>query len=566
MTTKKLTILATSDIHGKLYPYDYILNQEDRNGSMAQLSTCLKEQYHSEDTFLVDAGDVIQGNHAELFQQEPIHPMVQAMNDFHYDIHVIGNHDIDFGMDVLQTMIHTMNGTVLTGNIYDPTGKSLAPGYQILTKNGIRVAFIGMTTPLVQLWTAKQLEGCTVTSAVEETRKIIDSIKGSYDLLVGVFHMAVDNELCTPDTGVTDLANVCPEFDLIISSHAHKLIEAVDLNGILTVQNASKAKSLIRIEFELEETDNGYQCVRKTSKAILTKDYEPDQAFLNAYLPYHLRQIEDISQVIGTLEGSSLAPDNELPWMPQSLLQPTALLTLIHDTMIYFSGARVSAAPLLTAAANLQPGPIHKYDLSKIFKYNNDLCLIELNGKQLRQYMEWSCQFFQQWKPGDLSWYTDDAHPMYNYDMFYGVNYEVDISKPAGSRITNLTWTDGTPVQDEEVFSLCTTSFRTETVLTRPGEIYTEDQLPVLLEAEIHNELGTIRELIGYYIQDVMHGILTSRCEDNWELIGTDWDEELHEKALELLKEDILKPEQFLDNSRHSKPITIDDIQAYLDL
>ncbi|MBR3347170.1 MAG: hypothetical protein IKG37_08840, partial [Solobacterium sp.] len=93
-----------------------------------------------------------------------------------------------------------------------------------------------------------------------------------------------------------------------------------------------------------------------------------------------------------------------------------------------------------------------------------------------------------------------------------------------------------------------------------------EDQLPVLLEAEIHNELGTIRELIGYYIQDVMHGILTSRCEDNWELIGTDWDEELHEKALELLKEDILKPEQFLDDSRHSKPITIDGIQAYLDL
>ena len=129
MTTKKLTILATSDIHGKLYPYDYILNQKDRNGSMAQLSTCLKEQYHSEDTFLVDAGDVIQGNHAELFQQEPIHPMVQAMNDFQYDIHVIGNHDIDFGMDVLQTMIHTMNGTVLTGNIYDPTGKPLAPGY-----------------------------------------------------------------------------------------------------------------------------------------------------------------------------------------------------------------------------------------------------------------------------------------------------------------------------------------------------------------------------------------------------------------------------------------------------
>lgn len=128
--------------------------------------------------------------------------------------------------------------------------------------------------------------------------------------------MAVDNELCTPDTGVTDLAKVCPEFDLIISSHTHKLIEAVDLNGILTVQNASKANSLIRIEFELEETDHRYQCVRKTSKAILTKDYEPDQAFLNAYLPYHLRQIEDISQVIGTLEGSSLAPDNELPWMP----------------------------------------------------------------------------------------------------------------------------------------------------------------------------------------------------------------------------------------------------------
>ena len=128
---------------------------------MAQLATAIAE-YRTEDTILVDAGDTIQANSAEIFLgSEDVHPMVRAMNALKYDVWVTGNHEYNFGIDTIKKTIGDLNCKALTGNVYDRDGKPIADGYTILEQNGVRIAVIGMVTPNIARWDASNLQGCS---------------------------------------------------------------------------------------------------------------------------------------------------------------------------------------------------------------------------------------------------------------------------------------------------------------------------------------------------------------------------------------------------------------------
>ena len=125
--TMDLQVLATSDLHGKFYPYNYAANAESTSGSMVQLSTAVKT-LRTANSLLLDAGDSIQDNSAQIFLDEEIHPMIAAINAIGYDVWVTGNHEYNFGMDTLKKVISTVKGKVLVGNVYDDAGKALADG------------------------------------------------------------------------------------------------------------------------------------------------------------------------------------------------------------------------------------------------------------------------------------------------------------------------------------------------------------------------------------------------------------------------------------------------------
>ncbi len=123
-----LQILATSDTHGKFDPWDYAANKADASGSVAQQATAIK-QCRTRNTLVVDAGDTIQANSAELFLNDDLHPMIAAMNAIGYDIWTTGNHEYNYGMDVLKKVMGQQKAKVLTGNVYAPDGTPLADGY-----------------------------------------------------------------------------------------------------------------------------------------------------------------------------------------------------------------------------------------------------------------------------------------------------------------------------------------------------------------------------------------------------------------------------------------------------
>ena len=518
--TRTLRILATSDLHGKFVPWDYGQNAADTTGSVAQLATAIA-QYRMADTILVDAGDTIQGNSAEIFvHDDDVHPMIQAINALNYDVWVTGNHDYNYGMDIVKKTIRDLRCKVLTGNVYDTAGNPIADGYAILDVNGVRVAVIGMVTPIIERWDASNLYGCTVTDPLEETRRIIDAIRGQYDVLVGVFHMGIENEYTVPNSGVTDILNACPEFDVMVSSHEHHLIPGMELGGALVVQNRDQARTMSVIDLTLEKDGEGWKVVDRISEGITIADYEADSAMLVMLERYDLRAREDANQVIGRLEGGALAPETGDDGIPVTRLRDTALADLINAAQMYYTGAGVSATALPYGDANLYPGEIRKCDVARIYRFSNTLYNLRMTGAQLKAFMEWSADFYNTFLPGDEGITFNERFIPYNCYLFSGVRYEVNLSHEPGSRIERLTWPDGTPVRDDDTFDIAINSYCANSQLLVPNVVYTGNDLPTLVEKDVHGEIGGIRELILDYIVNVKGGVIHPECDDNWRLTG----------------------------------------------
>ena len=559
--TKTIRIIGTSDLHGKFMPWDYALNAASASGSMTQLSTAIAA-YRTDATLLVDAGDTIQDNSADIFVGNgEVHPMIQAINALNYDVWVTGNHEYNYGMDVLKETIAGLKAKVLTGNVLDAAGEPIADGYAIFDVDGVRVAVIGMVTPNITRWDAVNLKDCTVKDPLPETRAIIDAIQGQYDVLVGVFHMGVENEYGVANSGVTDILNACPEFDVMVSSHEHMQIASRDINGVLVVQNKNMAQTMAVIDLTLEKDGEGWKVVDRTSESVAVADFEPDPALTELLTPWHEFACADAEQVIGTLEGGALARENEIGAIPIAQMEDTALIDLINEVQMYYTGAPVSAAALFTMDANMFPGDIHKCDMSLIYKYTNTLYKLHMTGAQLKKYMEWSVSYYNTWKPGDLTISFSPDIRAYNYDMFAGVNYEVNVANEPGSRIQNLTWPDGTPVADDDDFDIAVNNYRASSQLLAPGTIFEEGDMPTLLEIDVRGEIGGVRELIGDYIVNVKGGTITPECDNNWRIVGNDWDEALHQEAVELIAEGILTvPTSEDGRTPNVEPITEEDV------
>ena len=515
-----MRIIATGDLHGKFAPWNYLLNASSPSGSMAQLATAISE-YRTKDALLVDAGDTFQDNLADLFIGDAdVHPMVRALNALKYDVWVTGNHDYDYGLGTLKKIIRDLKCKTLTGNVYDADGEPIADGSAILERNGVRVALIGMVTPNIARWDASKLAGCAVTDPLEETRRIIDALQGRYDVLVGVFHMGLENEYGMPDSGVTDILNGCPEFDVMVSSHQHQLIPNAEINGALVVQNRPHAQTMVVIDLTLERDGTSWKVVDKTSQSVNIAGYEADPDLLELLKDYDLRARREANQAIGRLEGGALAPESESGGIPAKMLQDTALIDLINAVQLYYSGAKVAAAPLTEADANLYPGEIRRSDIQQIYRFSNTLYKLRMTGAQLKKYMEWSASYFKTFRPGDTAISISGSISAYDYFMFAGVCYEVDLTREPGSRIRHLTWPDGTPVGDDATFDLAVNNYCANSQLLVPGVIYDDaDGLPALVEMDVHSEIGSIHDLITNYIVSVKNGRLLPECDNNWRLI-----------------------------------------------
>lgn len=564
-TAKTIKILATSDLHGKFVAYDYGADVVSKSGSIAQLSTLIKQR-RTDNTILVDVGDTIESNSADLFLQDDIHPMIEGLNQVGYDFWVAGNHEFNKGVDTLLKVAGQFKGTFMCGNVYDKENKALGESYKLVEKDGVKVAIIGFVTPNIVQWDELNLKDYKVANPLAdgEMKAALDQAeKDKADVIVAALHMDMEAEYGLKGSGVYDYADAFPQIDVILAAHGHTE-QKTERNGVTIIENNSQGATLADVTISVKPDGKGGYDVEPSAEMVKVKDVEEDPQIVEALASYDKRAKEDAQTVIGKLEGGNLIPDAEIPGIPQGLIQETALVSLINKVLLHYTGADIAASSLLDVNANVMAGDIKKCDTAKVYKYgNNTLYKLELTGKQLKQYMEWTAGYYNTYKEGDLTISFNGERRSYLYDMLAGISYKIDISKEAGSRIVDLKKADGTPVQDTDKFVLAINNYNASTVLLKPGNAFKEgDELPKLLEANV-NAGEPVRDMIRRYIIEEAKGVITPDLYNNWEIIGNDWNEELHAKAVQLIKDGTIKiGDSDGRTTENVRSITIEDLKA----
>src|SRR5256714_9813193 len=281
-----LVILGTTDMHGRVFPIDYYTNKYDNVG-IAKVATLAKEARKNDpDLLLVDSGDTIQGTPLEYFHNKrnntPPDPMMLAMNALLYDSMTVGNHEYNFGLQVVEKARREAKFPWLSANTYD-AGKSTTHYQPYIVKEvqGVRVGVLGLTTPGIPNWENKpNYEGLEFHETVSEAKKWVPVLrdKEKADVVVIAMHMGIEEDLRTGisspsqvpnENAAIAIARQVPGVDVILMGHTHREVGDLFVNGVLLTQANRWASHVARVDLYLEKTAGAsWQVVAKSARTI----------------------------------------------------------------------------------------------------------------------------------------------------------------------------------------------------------------------------------------------------------------------------------------------------------
>ena len=529
-----IKLLCTSDIHGRVVPWSYGADVEDKSGSYAQIATYVKDvRKNNKNVVLVDVGDAIQDNQVDVFAKDKKyykdHPIPKVLNEMKYDVFVLGNHEFNFGMKALDEILKDIKAKKLTANFYHKKNdKRYIDATTIIEKDGVKLGIIGLSTPMSAKFEEDtgNLKDMKFTSPTEEARTQVEKLKAKgVDAIIVIAHMGIDNENKIPDTGMRDVINAVDGIDVVIAGHMHKDVPSETIKNTLITEPHRYGTVVSEVDLTFDINDKKeVKLVKKESKTVPVKELEADKKIAEIYKPYHekLRELNNV--VIGQTENE-MVPQETKHGVSAAFSKDTGLSSFINDVEQHYSGADVVTFSFDHQKARMDKGDIKKKDIIFNYRYaGGDVTVYEMTGKQLKEYMEWSANYFDTIQPGDTEYrYNAERKKSkyVTYDIFGGVNYKIDLRNPKGSKIVDLTLADGKPVTDDMKLKVGMNSYRFAQ-LNGKGGIWEGQQIPVLWESKVAmgREKGTIQNMMIDYITNVKKGKIDGQSHNRWEIIG----------------------------------------------
>jgi 2',3'-cyclic-nucleotide 2'-phosphodiesterase/3'-nucleotidase len=467
-----ITILSTTDLHGNVLPVDYYTNKPDARG-LAKVATLIRQarRENPAGTLLLDSGDTIQGTPLEYFHNKknnaPPDPMMLAMNALGFDALAVGNHEYNFGLGVLEKARREANFPWLSANTYRVgTNETYYQPYVVKELNGVRVGLLGLTTPGVPFWENREnFAGLEFREPVAEARKWVAALRERerVDLVVVAMHMGLEEDLRTGEASpgqVTNenvaarLAREVPGIDLILMGHTHREVPSLVINGVLLTQANFWGRQLARADVYLERIEGGrWRVAAKSARtAAVGEATETDAEIARLVEPYDRETQGWLARVIGESAAELTAAE--------SRFRDTAILDLIQRVQLDAGGADVSMVASFNPQARLPRGAVTVRDIAGLYIYENTLVVLEVTGRQLKDALEHSAKYFRAYEPGRTpAELVDEKIPAYNFDIAEGVTYDLDLTKPHGSRVQNLRFR-GQPLDPSRKLKLATNNYR----------------------------------------------------------------------------------------------------------
>ena len=491
-TTSSFDIMVTSDLHGAIRPIHYNTNAY-RPAGLALLASLIRhERELSPELLLVDNGDLLQGSPlasyaASFVSDHEVHPFIHVLNELGYDAAVMGNHEFNYGQDLLRKAVEDSHFPWLSANIVneenpdekarhtEPSGPSIpafGPPYLIKTlSSGVKIALLGATTHYIPNWEhPKNIEGLQFLDALETIRAWVGYIREHEqpDVLVVSYHGGFESDLETGEpaerlTGENQAYAICRDIegiDVLLTGHQHRQLTA-EIHGVTVVQPGFSGNGAGHVSVELDRLSNGkWQIAEKQARLLLLdeiSDVQPDAAVMTLTDELEAKTQAWLDQPIGEVAGDLSITD------PAALrLAAHPFIAFVHQVQMEATGAQISNTALLSEEARGFGSLITVRDVLSNFIYPNTLTVLELRGQDIQDALEQTARYFEVDASGEVvvnPAYMQPKPQHYNYDMWAGVEYELNISKPVGRRVVKLE-REGLPVAMDATYSVVMNSYR----------------------------------------------------------------------------------------------------------
>lgn len=548
--TIKLKLIETSDVHGALFPWDFI-NNKPTPTSLAQVYTYVQEQRadKSQSVILLDNGDILQGQplvyYSNFEKPDAEHICAQVMNYMNYDAATVGNHDIEAGHPVYDKLEKEFKFPWMAANaVNTKTNQPYFKPYTILDRDGIKIAILGLITPGIPMWLPENIwSGIDFQDMILSASKWVKIINETEhpDVLIGLFHAGLDanyngqtTDMDRNENAAQLVAEQVSGFDVVFVGHDHKswnkTVKNIDGKNVLILGTLSSARTATEATVILNKNKETGEWVKEImGNVIQIKDYKPDEDFMNKFAP----AIEEVKAYVAKPIGTF----NETISTRESLFGDSPFVDLIQHIQLDLTKADISFAAPLSFNAEIKKGEVYVSDMFNLYKFENLLYTMKMSGQEIKDYLEYSYgQWFNEMKNSDdhLLKYKQDANGTiilsngnpqlaanyYNYSSAAGINYSIDLKKPAGEKIVISSMADGKPFDLKMNYTVALNSYRGN---GGGGHLTIGAKIP---EAEISGRIitSTPKDLRYYLMKWIeKEKIVSPKALGNWSVIPNDW-------------------------------------------
>ena len=472
-----LRIIATTDVHGRIFDMD-ILDGKERTGSLAKLASYLKKQRkENKNVLYLDAGDILQGSF-EIYQDvtaqfERKSLAAQAYNVLGCDAVAFGNHDFAVGTSCYERFYDGTKFPILSSNVCFADYGDFVPVCRMFEYKGLRVAVVGMTTPLTKYSIpSDRIAELEFRDMVETARFIVPILREDKkaDVIIGLIHSGFEDGRMD-DEGVyeNDVRRMVSEvagFDVIIFGHDHtpRCLKLTDCNGdsVLLINPGPYAQNAAVATLTADFRNSDKPEILTSGYLEDITDEVPDNDFIKKLSGWYFDVINYADSVAGrittSLEGRGV------------LWRESSAMDYVHSVQMSFNTAEISLASPVFTRSFIPAGDIRMRDLYSLYQYENSMASVMMKGSEVRDVLEYSAGLYyntvQDANGNLLKTRIDEGNgkkmpstPSNYLITAAGINYEIDVTKPEGERVRVLSMNDGKPFDPDRYYRTTINSF-----------------------------------------------------------------------------------------------------------
>lgn len=488
LSPRTLVILETSDVHTNLMPWNYFTAAADPAVGLTKAATVIAQERAAHPcSLLLDDGDTIQGTplgtYYALVDRTSAHPVAVAMNALRYDAMTAGNHEFNYGLETLARFQRDAAFPVLSANVRRRSdGAPAFVPYVLETVCGVKVGVLGLTTPGITTWDAENTRDLIVDLPIDAARLYVPELRAAgAEVIVVALHAGPDRRptasgaagwLGDPSTWVAngsmphendaiELAQQVSGIDVVLTGHTHLQIPKMLLGSTILVQPYRWASHVAEVTLNVAHASGRWAVTARDSRLLPVSAAPADPSLAALVQPYHQATVAYVETTI----GDAVAP---FPGGDQARFTDGALADLINTVQMEAAAKAgfpvdVSLAAIFDDAGMIPQGPVKLRDAYSAYLYDNTLYVQEITGKTLRTALEQNARYFVQLDrahlPASAAGTKDPNARDYNWDLYSGVDYTIDLTRPAGERVTRLQLR-GADVTDDQVIRIAINNYR----------------------------------------------------------------------------------------------------------